>query len=462
VSTSISHSASPETAKAQLGAMIEEALARNAVEDSAVRLEVPLEPVNAIAWLQAQGQQSRGYWRNRNGNFELAGIGLADMITAEADTDYDAIFRHLQSHIAAVHPDLRYFGGMRFSTRRTTSESWTIFGAYRFILPRFEILNRGDQSYLACNLVFHENLERESLNTELQAELASMTFPESAADTALPVCTDRIDTPDYNGWQHLVEDALREIELNHFQKAVLARETCMTFNAPLDPAPMLARLVNATHDCYLFCFQPKPGAAFVGASPERLFKRRGRHIETEALAGTRARGETPEEDGQLSTALLDSDKDRREHRIVLDTVKALLEERCHAVHTDDDTSLLKLARSQHLYARLEGLLKEDESNATLLRDLHPTPAVGGQPREAAVNWLDDQEPFDRGWYAGPVGWVSADAAEFAVGIRSGLIADNTLSLYSGAGIVEGSIAKDEWAEIENKMSNLLHPLQDNR
>ncbi len=453
------HSTSPESAKAQLGGLIDEALAHDASDESAVRLEVPLEPVDAIAWLQAQGPQSRGYWRNRNANFELAGIGRADMITAEADTDYDAIFQHLQSHIAAVHPDLRYLGGMRFSTRRTTSGEWHVFGAYRFILPRFEILNRGSQSYLACNLVFHDDVDRESLNAELQAELYAMTFPDSPAQTALPNSTNRTDTPNHAAWNDLVARTLDEIDAGHFQKAVLARETRLTFDAPLDPAPMLARLATATHDCYLFCFQPKPGAAFLGASPERLFKRRGRHIETEALAGTRARGETPDEDAALSAALLASEKDRREHGIVLETVKTLLADRCHAVHVDEDVSLRKLARSQHLYARLEGLLAEDESNASLLRDLHPTPAVGGQPRDAAVNWLNEQEPFDRGWYAGPVGWVSSDAAEFAVGIRSGLIADNSLSLYSGAGIVAGSVPDDEWNEVENKMSNLLHPLQ---
>jgi len=97
---STAHSVSPDTAKAQLGALIEESLAREAAPDTAVRLEVPIAPVNAVAWLQAQGPQSRGYWRNRNGNFELAGIGNADMITAEVDADYDAIFGHLQRHIA--------------------------------------------------------------------------------------------------------------------------------------------------------------------------------------------------------------------------------------------------------------------------------------------------------------------------------------------------------------------------
>ena len=109
------HSTSPESAKAQLGGLLHEALSHDADDEAAVRLEVPLEPVDAIAWLQAQGPQSRGYWRNRNANFELAGIGRADMITAEADADYDAIFDHLRSHIAAVHPDLRFLGGMRTS-----------------------------------------------------------------------------------------------------------------------------------------------------------------------------------------------------------------------------------------------------------------------------------------------------------------------------------------------------------
>jgi menaquinone-specific isochorismate synthase len=456
---STAHSVSPETAKAHLGALIEESLAREAAPDTAVRLEVPVAPVNAVAWMQAQGPQSRGYWRNRNGSFELAGIGRADMITAEADADYDAIFDHLQRHIARVHPDLRYLGGMRFSTRRSMDDKWTPFGAYRFILPRFEILNRGKQSYLACNLVFHPDSDAPSLNAELQTELAEMTFPEAPATTALPRCLSRKDAPNHDDWVALVAKTLGEVRAGRFDKAVLARETNLAFDAPLDPAPMLARLIQATHDCYLFCFQPKAGAAFFGASPERLFKRRGRHLETEALAGTRARGETPEKDAALSDTLLSSKKDRHEHRIVLDTVRALLEERCHAVHVDKDTSLKKLARSQHLFARLEGLLAEDETNATLLRDLHPTPAVGGLPREAAVDFLDAHEPFDRGWYGGPVGWVSADAAEFAVGIRSGVIADNALSLYSGAGIVEGSVPEDEWSEIENKLSNLLHPLQ---
>jgi menaquinone-specific isochorismate synthase len=119
---------------------------------------------------------------------------------------------------------------------------------------------------------------------------------------------------------------------------------------------------------------------------------------------------------------------------------------------DKDISVLKLHQCQHLRTHIEGILEQDNTDADLLRTLHPTPAVGGLPKEGAVRWIAEAEPFDRGWFAGPVGWIGGDSAEFAVGIRSGLVSDTTLSLYAGAGIVPGSEAEQEWAEIENKLS----------
>ena len=122
-------------------------------------------------------------------------------------------------------------------------------------------------------------------------------------------------------------------------------------------------------------------------------------------------------------------------------------------------SLLKLARKQHLYSAVNVLLKEDVTDGSLLDRLHPTPAVGGYPTENALSEISRLEPFDRGWYAAPVGWISADEAEFAVAIRSGLIHDKTLSLYSGAGIVPGSKPEEEWQEIEHKISDFLEVIE---
>jgi menaquinone-specific isochorismate synthase len=95
------------------------------------------------------------------------------------------------------------------------------------------------------------------------------------------------------------------------------------------------------------------------------------------------------------------------------------------------------------------------TDAEVLLALHPTPAVGGYPRREALEEIRALEPFDRGWYAGPVGWIGAEGSEFAVGIRSGLVRGNSLALFSGAGIVAGSVPEDEWAEIEQKIGGFV-------
>ncbi len=129
-----------------------------------------------------------------------------------------------------------------------------------------------------------------------------------------------------------------------------------------------------------------------------------------------------------------------------------------SVNEPSPPTILKLNHLQHLYNQLTGQLKEHIDDGDIINELHPTPAVGGFPREAALEQIGWLEPFDRGWYAAPVGWISEDAAEFVVAIRSGLVAGQQLHLYSGAGIVEGSSPSKEWEEIENKISNFIKTL----
>jgi menaquinone-specific isochorismate synthase len=114
---------------------------------------------------------------------------------------------------------------------------------------------------------------------------------------------------------------------------------------------------------------------------------------------------------------------------------------------------MKLARGRHLRSKVHGTLREGVTDAVLLDALHPTPAVGGHPRDEALEEIRALETFDRGWYAGPVGWIGAEDSEFAVGIRSGLVRGGTLALFSGAGIVAGSVPDEEWAEIEQKIGD---------
>src|SRR5690606_17933520 len=145
--------------------------------------------------------------------------------------------------------------------------------------------------------------------------------------------------------------------------------------------------------------------------------------------------------------------DRREHGFVRDAVQAALDPLTESLATDGETSALTLARGRHLYAGLRGRLRDGVSIFDVLAALHPTPAVGGTPRGAAVAAIAEREPFDRGLYAGPVGWIGRDAAELAVGIRSGLVRGDGLDLFSGAGLVEGSDPAAEWAEYEHKIGD---------
>jgi menaquinone-specific isochorismate synthase len=206
--------------------------------------------------------------------------------------------------------------------------------------------------------------------------------------------------------------------------------------------------------------QPADDTAFLSATPERLYRRRNHHIVGEALAGTRPRGKTPEDDLRLGEKLLTSQKEAREHAFVADSVRTALSDLCRSLSADDHRSLVKLPRVQHMVTRFEGELRPGIGDGHLLTRLHPTAAVGGYPANLARSRLRRLETFDRGWYAGPIGWIGVDEAEFAVGIRSGLVQGDTLRLFSGAGIVEGSHPDREWDEIEDKIGTFLNIIAD--
>jgi menaquinone-specific isochorismate synthase len=242
------------------------------------------------------------------------------------------------------------------------------------------------------------------------------------------------------------------------EKIVLARQVELEFDAPMSPVALLRRLAPVTPGCYHFCLQMSAHLGFVGATPERLFWRRGRELASEVVAGTRPRGHDACEDQRLAEELLASSKDQLEHDIVRKSIRQRLHGYVDRLQVDAPVSLLKLATKQHLFSRVTAQLHAGVDDGALIDRLHPTPAVGGYPTENALDEIRRLEPFRRGWYAAPVGWIAAEEAEFAVAIRSGLVHDDCLTLYSGAGIVPASTAESEWREIENKISDFLQVL----
>jgi menaquinone-specific isochorismate synthase len=415
-----------------------------------VRLAVPAGRVDPFRWLSGQRMFPKVYWSGREDRAGVAAVGIADLREASASEGPRSLSKALASLPDSGVSGARYYGGARFDPLGQPDEEWAAFGAYRFVLPRFELHPGETETILVCNLVLPRDTDDASKITQ---EMEDLSLPEGAYSAPLPAPVLREDSPDLRGWRENVERALAAFSEGHLGKVVLARRAEFGFCRDLDPTLLLESLKAATPGCFHFYAEPESGTAFLGASPERLFRRDGRMVESEAVAGTRPRGVSSAEDEGLRDALLHSAKDRVEHTYVSKGIREALQPLCEELEIEDHVSEMKLVRGRHLRSKVRGTLRDGVTDAGLLDAMHPTPAVGGHPRNEALEQIQALEPFDRGWYAGPVGWIGAEGSEFAVGIRSGLLRGRTLALFSGAGIVAGSVPDEEWAEIEQKIGD---------
>lgn len=417
------------------------------------RLEVPAPDADPLSWLSAQPGTSKFYWSDREQNFAAAALGQADLVSFDGAIDCETLFRRLYRRLVTADGEARYYGGMRFSGNQPADPSWKVYSSCRFFLPRFELGVRKGKGFLACNLLL--TTEKPFSPETVLSELDALVFSATEAGKRIPRLVKRDDRPDRARWGQNLDAALASLERGALKKIVLARKSSLTFDAKLNPFVLLQSLKKATKDCFHFGFVPVAETAFIGASPERLYARDGRDLKTEALAGTRPRGKNKPSDGKLAQELLQSEKDKREHGLVVEGIREALSPLSKTLQVEDRVQLLKLARSQHLLCAVQARLKDETTDAQILRCLHPTPAVGGYPTADALREIGRLESFDRGWYAGPIGWVGRDRVEFGVGIRSGLVDGSRLHLFAGAGIVAGSTAQGEWDEIENKMSDFI-------
>ncbi len=262
-----------------------------------------------------------------------------------------------------------------------------------------------------------------------------------------------------NAFQESVGRALSLIDAGAFQKIVLARALDLKADQAFHPLEILNTLRERYEDCYAFSIANGKGQSFIGASPERLVSVSKGRVNVDVLAGTAPRGKTASEDARLGAGLLESEKDRREHRIVHESVCRRLQDLGLKVGGECHPSLKKLQNVQHLFVDVEANLKEGIHLLDLVAELHPTPAVGGTPRESAVPKIREHESFDRGLYAGPIGWLNAKGeGEFLVGIRSALVNGDIARLYAGVGVVKGSVPEREHLETDLKFQALKENL----
>lgn len=276
--------------------------------------------------------------------------------------------------------------------------------------------------------------------------MLEQNHPYVSPDTThLPSPLHRCDSPSYEEWISTISRHLKRIQKKELIKIVCARRTSLTFPTKIDPIALLAKLKKTSPHTTLFAFQMNERAAFIGATPEILYQRKGNHITCDILAATAPLG---------SPHLLSRPKEQHEFNCVKQFVQETLIPHTTSLQIGSNT-ILQTATLHHLYSTITGSLHPCTCDHHLIASLHPTPALGGFPRTQALSLLHQEEPFTRGWYGAPIGWIDHQGADFAVGIRSALITDNTLHLFAGAGIVEGSSPEEEWNELERKIAPIL-------
>jgi menaquinone-specific isochorismate synthase len=275
--------------------------------------------------------------------------------------------------------------------------------------------------------------------------LTKEPWEPSEPDFKLPKLISRHDTPSFDQWWMMVNDALEKIAKDQFRKVVLARQTTLKFDGKVDPFQVLNLLMPLGDQTSLFLLQLDKENAFVGATPETLFSRKGRTLSSEAIAGTK----DPQEHWS------------RKELSEIDAVQLFLQNtllQCCEDFQWQPPQEKPFGTIQHLYQRIEGHLKEQVTDKQLLQLLHPTPALGGFPQKEAVHYLKTVEPFSRGWYGSPFGMISPQETEIAVAIRCALIRGTEIYLFAGAGIVAGSKPDKEWEELERKIGHFMRKL----
>lgn len=367
----------------------------------------------------------------RQEGLELAALGAAVVVEAHGPDRFARLERQARELLGEVQADRhappfavpRLVGGFAF---RDEPEGWDGFGAARLVLPELLVARAEGETWITSVSRRAEEIQRS----------AAMPLPRLRATGGEGEASFRAR----------VLQALAAIRAGGLQKVVLARCVEMEASGEVSPFDLASALRRTQRGGLLYALRTPGAQGFVGTTPELLVRRRGRGVESCALAGSAGRG---------TGSLAASGKDAWEHELVAAAVREALRP---VVELRDGArrEVLELPHIEHLLTRIEGELRQEASALELAALLHPTPAVAGTPKAEALEWLAKHEALDRGWYCGGVGWMEAGGdGEFWVALRCARMEGRRVQLYAGAGVVEGSRPEAEWEETGMKLDAIL-------
>lgn len=450
-------------------AFLEEALekAKKTKEKQFICMTKKIQPVHLIHIFSAAKsfKKDRFFWASPSRDFMMVGIGRVTSLKAREDrfTSIKEKWDHLLEKAIVDNPypnegtGVVAFGGMSFDPKERRTELWEKFSPLHLTLAKYTVIKSEEEYFLTTMLKVHEKDSVEKIFQKIKKDQA-LLFQEMKSFPQRPkiVAQEEMATAE---WMDKVNVAIEEIKQEKVNKIVLARELRLRLQDTAMITPVLEELLELHQESYVFAFEQGEDC-FVGATPERLIKMNQQNLLSTCLAGTAPRGETTLEDRKMADYLRNDAKNLQEHRYVVQMIRNRLEKYCVDVNMPESPVVRTLKDLHHLYTPVIAQMKEGASLFDIIRELHPTPALGGSPKEKALRFIREHEPLDRGWYGAPIGWLDHQQnGEFAVAIRSGLFQGDEVSLFAGCGIMKDSDPKVEYEETNIKFLPMLSALE---
>lgn len=449
-----------------LGEAAERASARRGKTVASVTVPVECDDPVALVFASRLACEPWFCWEQPDRGVTIASLGHVETVTGSGPDR----FRDVASECAHLSGEAEltdlvagnsrtaplWVGGFAFSDRGTHESHWSSFEPASMVLPAISFSGRGPDAAMTVNMVLERGQDPAGAAAAAASRVAALTgggLPMLDPHPAQRPSIESSRTPDQ--FERSVSEAVSRIRSGEIEKVVLAREVVVRSGSAHDPAAIFSALREGFPTCFNFCVGT-PEAAFIGASPELLVRCDGRTVSTVGLAGSTRRSSDPSVDSHLAGKLLTSAKDRDEQRLVTERIVKALSRVSVWVEAAEEPEIIKVANIQHLATPVVAQLSQPRTAIELAGILHPTPAVGGEPWKKASAVMREVEGLDRGWYAGPVGWMDGSGdGEFCVALRSALLRDREARLFAGVGIVADSDPAAELAETEMKLGALL-------
>lgn len=426
-----------------------------------------IEQYDALAFfsIYKNKHNTRFFWSDPKRELTLIGVGTTVSFEENGLTRFSQIeheWNHvLKEAIVIADPSTpgtgpTIVGGFSFDPLKEKTKLWKSFPDAKLTLPKYMLTIYKGVASLTENFLVQDDDDPNKLAKQAEVEREQLfSVPVTHHNTRPTSFIKEEINP--QAWIKTVEKTRDDIKKHELEKVVLAREMRLFSNEPFSPEATLERLLDEQAFSYVFAFE-NDGDCFIGATPERLAKREHNTVLFTCLAGSMKRGSTEQEDHELGRYLLNDHKNRHEHQLVVDMIAEIAESMCHDVNVPDGPTLFKSRHIQHLFTPITAKAN-DYSLLSIIEALHPTPALGGFPKEAGIEKIRDTEELDRGWYAAPIGWLDYQGnGEFAAAIRSALLQGKEASLFAGVGLVADSDPMSEYEETLIKFKPMLSAL----